>query len=246
MHYFANYGSNYKYGFSEKDVVVCGMKRSGSTLLYNILWKMLEQRSNPNKGFFYYTGQYMEQLKNPNYFFVRKTHSYSALLKRRINKNYSLAFFTHRNLLDIIASNVEKGWIKNVNEFVENGLLDHYIGEALLYKKVKNLIFIRYDELFTNKRGVILEVAKHLNLELNELDILNIIEETSVKNTLKKIDNIGFEFTGENHVNHDTGLHENHINNPNLDKWKEVLSPEEVSLIKAQKSYEKYNRAFNY
>lgn len=230
----------------EKDIVVCGMQRSGSTLLYNLIAKMIETKVKPGQGFFYYSHDYVEKINQPNYFFLRKTHNYTVFLKRRIKNKSSLAFYSHRNLLDVLSSHKQKEWIKDVTSFVENGLLDQKVSEAILYGKLKNIILIPYQDLFLNKPMVVQKIAKLLNISLTESEVQQLVEATSIAKTKAKMSQLVFENQGENLVNHNTGLHINHIADPTPDKWKEVLTTNEIDLIKSSSAYKKYCRFFNY
>ncbi len=232
---------------AEKDIVVCGMQRSGSTLLYNLLNKMIALKVNPAQGFFYYTHDYVEKINQPNYFFLRKTHNYTVFLKRRIANKSSLAFYTHRNLLDVIASFKQKGWAPDVHDFVVNGSLDQIVSEAILYGQLKNIVLIPYNDLYLNKSAIIHKLAKHLKIVLAKKEVEQLVEETSVVKTKEKMSTLVYEdHGGRNLVNDDTGLHANHINNPAPQKWKSVLTNEEIKLVQTSSAYKKYCKFFNY
>jgi hypothetical protein len=182
----------------------------------------------------------------PSYSVLRKTHEFSLLLKNRIEKGQTLGFFTHRNLLDIIASHIEKGWINDVKSFVDEYGLEKLVYRAIILSKIKGLIIIPYDELMENKMNVIKMISKRLNVELNEEQVHDIIKETSIENTKMKIKNLNFEKVGNDLFDKKTGLHKNHINNPQTGKWQNVLNPNEIDLIVNNKAFKLFNTTFGY
>jgi len=228
------------------DIVVCGLNRSGSTLSYNILFQILQKTYNPSLGFVFDEKAYIKELEKPNYSILRKTHDYSITLKNRIENKCTIGIFSHRHLLDVIASLIEKGWIKNIKDFLSQYGLEKLVYNSILIAKIRGVILISYEELLNEKEIFIQKIAKQLDLSLNEEQIQEIIYETSIEKIKKKISNMSFEKIGNDLVNKETGLHINHINNPALNKWTKVLSEEDVNLIKGRKAYGSYNKFFGY
>lgn len=228
------------------DIVVCGLNRSGSTLTYNIVDHILKKSFKPSLGFFPDEKSYLKELNRPTYSLLRKTHNFSITLKRRIENKQTLGIFTHRHLLDVIASLIEKGWIKDVQDFVNKNGVEKLVNNSILIAEIEGIIIISYDELLTKKEKVIRKIAYEVGTSLGKEEILSIIDETSIEKTQSKISKMNFEKVGNDLVNNETGLHQNHINNPATGKWTKVLSDHDVNLIVERKAYREYNNFFDY
>ena len=228
------------------DIVVCGLNRSGSTLTYNILYHILQKSYKPSLGFFSDEKAYIEELKQPKYSILRKTHDYSITLKNRIENKKTIGIFSHRHLLDVIASLVEKGWISDIKDFVSQYGVEKLVYNSILIAKIRGIIIISYEELLNEKEIIIQRIASQLDLSLSEEQIQQIIYETSIENTKKKISSLSFEKIGNDLVNKETGLHIDHINNPALNKWTKVFSEKDVDLITGRKAYGYYKNFFGY
>jgi len=226
-----------------KDIVNCGAPRSGSTLLNIILKEIVTLKVKALDNFCSEEPDYINKLKNTPTLNITKTHNYSWLIAKRIEKTKSIGFFTHRDIRDVIVSQMQKGWIKDVDEFLKNKS-KFYIYNSILYAQTKNMIIISYEKLMNDKKTVIKKVGIALNVELTNEEIDEIDIKTSLNNIKKKIDNMEFIKGAANEVNSSTGLHKNHINDPTLRKWRNNLTPNEINLINKQAA--EYIRFFNY
>ena len=228
-----------------RPVVSANSRRSGADLSSGN-GRRSGARCGGTLGFVFDEKAYIKELEKPNYSILRKTHDYSITLKNRIENKCTIGIFSHRHLLDVIASLIEKGWIKNIKDFLSQYGLEKLVYNSILIAKIRGVILISYEELLNEKEIFIQKIAKQLDLSLNEEQIQEIIYETSIEKIKKKISNMSFEKIGNDLVNKETGLHINHINNPALNKWTKVLSEEDVNLIKGRKAYGSYNKFFGY
>lgn len=228
----------------EAEIMVCGMNRSGSTLLYNILGEILKEQPVAKVGFVYGGADHQQSLRERRYLTLRKTHAFTLLLKRRIASGATLAFFSYRNLLDVIASHRQKGWIEDVEAFVESGRLDQVVSEAILFRQTHNVILVDYRRLMADKEGLVAELASRLNIDLTAEQVNTIVASVSLESVKKKMSAMQFDERGQNKVNEQSGLHHNHINDPSENKYRTVLSEKEVALIKGTKAYARFEAAF--
>ena len=217
--------------FPIRDIVNCGTPRSGSTLLHNIIQHILFVNYFSNYNYCGNELDYMNLKKNNTIYLLSKIHSYSPIIEKRIKKGLSFGFFSHRDIRDIIASEIQKGWINNLNKYLESGSNRRLINDSLLYAKITKMNVISYYELMFNRYNVIKNIADILQVDLNDNQINNIIEETSIRKAKKNIEKAYFKKQGTNFVDCKTGLHSNHINDPSIGKWKKVLSVEQEKLI---------------
>ncbi|MCK4947495.1 MAG: sulfotransferase domain-containing protein [Candidatus Aureabacteria bacterium] len=246
LKYLQEFGvSNRCINCPEKDIVVCGMPRSGSTLLYNILKIILTKTLEMEDGFCFVEKEYTNKMNNQNIYHLRKIHIFSFLLAKRIKTDKTIGFFTHRDIRDVIVSLIQKKWITDFDEFIESGRLHRIVYTSLLYAKTKNMHVFSYDELLHNKEEAMRRVLRILNLELDTTLIEHLIKETSIGNTQRKIAQNKYIIKSDKVIyNPATGLHKNHIQDPRTGKWKEFLSREQIKIV--NKIAKEYIYFFNY
>jgi len=224
------------------EVINCGIPRSGSTLLHNIIQKILLIKFKSNYNFISNESEYLEWLTNSPHYDLVKIHFYSPLIVMRISYKKSIGFFTHRDIRDIVASRIQKGWIKNLNTYINDGRLRVGVVNAIRYGQVRNMNIIAYNDLINNKKKTIYKIAEILKVDLSEDTVNEMIEETSLTSLRKKLSILDFENVGKEKVNKSTGLHKNHFsNNPEVGKWEFVLTKEQEKMIlKESQDYQKY------
>ena len=83
------------------DVIICGMKRSGSTLVYNLTREILDLNNQSYAGC-KNEKQYRKTLNSGAR--VLKIHANSPLIRKRIRQKKTIGIFTYRNLYDAAAS----------------------------------------------------------------------------------------------------------------------------------------------
>ena len=221
------------------DIVVCGIPRSGSTLLFNILREMIRIDLDKLDGYFETDKEYEQLLKSEKSYYIKKTHNLSWILLNRIKRKESTGFFTHRDIRDIVVSMMQKGWIKDFNKFIRFQLTV-IINIALIYASVKNMHIYSYDELINNKMKVIKDLQTILNINLDKDSIFEIIKRTSIEETKKAIERLpkNQEYDPTSH------LHKAHIKNGKIGKWNEELTDSQIKMINSvAKNYLRY---FNY
>lgn len=213
--------------YAIKDIIVCGMQRSGSTLLFNIIIEILKEKDNDVDTFFDEEIKYKNLLANERSSIVKKNHTYLTLVANRIKEGKSIGFFTHRDIRDVIVSSIQKGWLNNIDEWISNLRIKYMINNSILYAKTPNMHIFSYEQLMNSKIEVILEVAKILEVPLTEDAIERIENNTSIKRTKKKLQSIPegvkLEFADQ--------LHKNHIADGQSGKWRMHLSKEEANRL---------------
>lgn len=210
-----------------RDIIICGMPRSGSTLLFNLIKQLMIIHSNKVNTYFNYDLEYRELLSNERSIYVKKNHRYSPLLSKRIEKKLSIGFFTHRDIRDVVVSLIQKGRITDFYDWLARRKLRKIINDSMLYANTKNIILIPYEELINDKKNVILKVAGKLNICLTESEINSLIDSSDIEKIKEDI-----KIRGEvGKIDVITQLHSNHIKDGIVGKWKEILSKDQIDII---------------
>jgi hypothetical protein len=213
-----------------KDIVVCGVPRSGSTLLFNLIRELVKIELDRLDGFFTTEIEYQNLLSKERSFFVKKNHEVSWLLIKRIKSNLSLGFFTHRDIRDVVVSLMQKGWMQDFNTWIERKGLHTMVNNSLIYASVKNMNTISYEELTNDRLTVVNNIKKILNLDhVDESSMKMIVRNSSIEEIRKKIENISVD----DEYDRATHLHKDHIADAEMGKWRRHLSDDQVEVINA-------------
>lgn len=223
-----------------KDVVICGMPRSGSTLLFNIIKEMLRLHYTKIDPYFINDKQYNKLLKSEISLVVKKNHRYSPLLKKRIMKGLSIGFFTHRDIRDVVVSLKQIGRIPEFDKWTNRGRLRKIVNDALLYAETRKVTMIEYDQLLNQKKNVIDQLEKRLGLKLTDEEKEIIIQKTDIDKTKKMLESRN-ESEQIDYSNH---LHQNHISDGKVGKWKDILTDDEI--VRINNEAKDFLNLFNY
>ncbi|MCP5061608.1 MAG: sulfotransferase domain-containing protein [Ignavibacteriae bacterium] len=233
-------GDFFNISFAVKDIVVCGMPRSGSTLLYNIIREIITNNQPTVDRYFSDASGYKKLLKSEVFSNINKTHSFSPLLAKRIEKEYTLGFFSHRDVRDIIVSLMQKGRIMDIEDWLNTIKLEKLVNDSILLAKIKNMTIISYQDMVEKKEEVILNISKKLNIILKQDEIKKIVEKTSIRHSREIVEKIQVE----KEYDIKTQLHHNHIADGRVGKWKQILDEKQINII--NKRAKRYLTLFSY
>lgn len=214
-------------------ILICGLNRSGSTLLYNLVYEIIKFNNNELKGFFYDYQDFKQSLNLFNNYKVIKTHEYEYEFNFLL-KNGWRGYFTSRNILDILASHIQKGWILDLDSFLDSNTIDRWVSKSKLYLNNSNVKFVKYEDMISDKKLLIKKISNDLSVKLSANQILEI-------DNLTAVDSMNLSQNLDENL-----LHKNHINSPNLGKWKEIFTDEQARKILSFQSVNRYNTLFGY
>jgi hypothetical protein len=223
-----------------KDIVVCGVQRSGSTLLFNLINEILAENKYKEDTFFEKEILYKKLLERERSELVKKNHTYLPLVARRVKKGTSVGFFTHRDIRDILASSIQKGWVNNIEEWVDSQRIKYMINNSLLYAKTPNMHIYSYSDLMNKREQTIRSISETLGIELNEESVQKIKQNTSIQKVKKELQQIPQDVK----LFYDNQLHKNHIADGSSGKWRKFFSEEEKNFL--NKYCEDYLKYFDY
>lgn len=216
-----------KVNYPIRDIVICGMPRSGSTLLFNLIKQITLIYSQKVNTYFNYDSEYRNLLTAETSIYVKKNHRFSPLLSKRIEKKLTIGFFTHRDLRDVVVSLIQKGRITDFYEWLNRRKLRKIVNDSMLYAHTKNIILISYDDLLNNKRKIISKISAELNIQLSDEEIENLIKSSDIEKIKKQIaDRRTLDV-----IDISTQLHSNHIKDGIVGKWKEKLNEDQIKII---------------
>lgn len=223
--------------FQIKDVIVCGIHRSGSALLYNLVSEVLRENRNVVYAQFDSEVQYQELLANEISMLVKKNHTYLPLVAQRIERGQSIGFFSHRDLRDMVVSMMQIGWIDDVEAWIRDYKLKRIENNALLYAAIPNMNIFSYEQLICQKPEVVKKIADVLHVSLPPRAIEQICERTSLENMRQDPTRASHRSQYRFHSHMLPG----HVADGQIGKWKQHLSSQEAQLLtERHREYMKY------
>jgi len=225
-------------------VLNCGGPRSGSTLLNMIIKEILLFKLESENNYVDDPKRYSERLSSYAHFSLIKTHRLFSNTQGLIRKGQIIAFMTHRDIRDVTVSLYQKGWIGDIDEFIESKDLKQIAFSSIAYAKMIGMNVLSYQQLMDDPRGAISFVASKLSVQLSDEQIDHISNTVSTENVSLKIGQINLEDDSEVRLDGATGLHMDHIKDGKSGKWRDILSTKEADAIAGECS--DYMTLFNY
>jgi len=235
-----NFGSLFHKSIAARDIVVCGIPRSGSTLLYKLIEEIIITEIRNNEIYFASDKEYLDALNNDFSYTLKKNHIYSPLLVKRIKSQKSIGFFTHRDLRDVVVSFMQSGWLQDFDEYIRSEKLKRISYDAILYAKTRNIVCIRYEDLMNQTSLIMNKICNRLNIKLDVKDINYIIDKYSIN----KVKEMAKKKEGNIKMGKGADFHPNHVSDGKSGKWRKYLTEEQIKTIELQ-AYE-FLKFFNY
>ena len=104
-------------------ILNCGVPRSGSTKLNQMITQLLHPNYKGNYQYVDNVGSLRKSIVSENENIILKTHTYFPQLKSGIKNGSVKAFMTHRDIRDVAVSIITRGWANDTQELIESGRL---------------------------------------------------------------------------------------------------------------------------
>ena len=165
-------------------IIFClGLKRSGSTLQYNLVRRVLEGNRCSYINLGYKTKEEISEIDmkphGADYLLV-KCHEYDV---QGFNENEKYTFFIHRDIRDTYVSLRQK-W--GVGSDAITGLVTSN-REACNYAKDRGFMIQRYEEIYTNQDMALDQIAKFLELECIYASDQDITESSLLRSVFSQV-----------------------------------------------------------
>lgn len=223
-------------------VFCSGMKRSGSTLQYQLVAHIVEAAGRGGRVGWTETFEAAAssaEAETISGWKVYKNHNYSDSMGVLLGRGEAKGVYVYRDLRDVFVSFMHKQnapferlWGRDIlAELVEN---------YDLWTRQPNMLVTRYETMMADLRDEIVRIAAHLGLTLSDDEAAAVADEYRVDKQLERISTAtelmhhpGIKRVG---VDKHSLLHENHISEEQgqVDQWKTALTPDEIGLIEAK------------
>ncbi len=216
-------------------VICCGMKRSGSTLQYQLAVSIVE-RTGKGSGLGGLRGVDCRELIKDNTtgeLQIVKIHKSSHLrgVKEVLESGQAKGLYVYRDLRDVAVSlmNLRKIHFEELirrNEIVDN-LRAYYE-----FTSFDGVMISRYETMTENLSSEVLRIATHLNIELSPAEAESIAQEYSLSKQKARIEQSKQKAgVGRKERDSKTLLHQNHINSGKSRQWAERLHAIQIGYL---------------
>ena len=215
----------------DKEIVICGMPRLGSTLVYNLV----KEIHGFDQKFIYVkdNNEYIKAVRKG--YKLIKCHSNLPIIKKRVSSNKAIGIFTHRNLLDIAISFVQKKR-NTIEEIIEQQIIQNISYKALDLAKVKNMVLISYEDEISSVENLIHKILKTFGSNIENDKVSQIAEKYS-RHKVNKIGENVISITDAKKkfkLNAISGFHENHFFDGKSDKYINLLDTSTIKTLANQ------------
>lgn len=210
-------------GESMKVVVCNGGYKTGSTLTFNIMLKVVETTNEPMQS--YGHNDVVKILNKPiDKWYVVKSHTFCPDEKMdhlRIVHTYRNPFSVAASCFGMVESKLEKDRNHVINVLKTQKKMKEY------HSKRSDTFISPYEQTYENPHKTIRQIAEFLKIEINENDVENIASDLTVDKVFK-------ECQKNEEADPYTQLRPDNISKYKGDPeaWKQVLSDEFVKRIK--------------
>lgn len=220
-------------------IVCAGARRSGSTLQYNIISRIIEV-TNQGKRITHFRPEEFRYVKgiNKDYngYKVIKTHVLTDELMNEINNKNAIIFHTYRDIRDVVVSYINKGWVNKKSANIVK-CVSNYLNEYTNWSAINENFYSRkYEDFAFDIGNEIKFILRILNLKLDKEKAETIIKELNIENLKENQDKIAHEKMRMSYgqtFHYDTLIHTNHINNGTKNQFLKSLTKSQISLIES-------------
>lgn len=223
-------------------IICCGMKRSGSTVQYQIAKEIIE-RNKLGKGLGFVVAddfsRISEKYKNGPEMVVIKTHDFLEDKLQTLERDQYKAVYIYRDLRDVTVSIMAKG-NRVFSRFMLSGALDQILEADAKWRTVDNLLISCYEFMIDNLAQEVRRIAEFLEIQLQEEEINLLAEQLSLGNQVKRIKAVPNDEKEikkgkqkQIYVDQKSLLHENHIHSGAYGQWKTSLTPVQIGIVES-------------
>ncbi len=233
-------------------VLITGIMRSGSTWSYNVALEILQRIGPVSCGYIEQDDlQDMVDTVKPKQFGVFKCHTPNRKMVDKIAAGMYKSITTIRHPLDCVASRQQFRPTESLLSATNNIRINVGTAWSIVTKchaAGNDQLVIRYEEMIQDPRAAVQAIMMYLGVKATSKIVDDITTKTGIaatKQYIKKIPLLErFDTQGGHRVDPVTCLHDNHITDGRVNKYKDVLTPAQIKI--ARKVLEKEIRFLGY
>jgi hypothetical protein len=216
-------------------VIICGMHRSGSTLVAQLVKGLLEAQGTPltisENGLGSSVEEMLTRAADPDHIWLVKVHQQARRFRDGLPDEGAFYIYTYRDLRDALAS----AWRKNRLHFGHpqrtaealQSFIRAQLKAAKVFEARRNLWRGRYENFVHDLSGLTRDLASALNIEATPELIESLVEAARPDEQRRRV----LQLTqGDQTVRASSFITSNHITDGREGAWKETLTVAEAEL----------------
>lgn len=225
-----------------KDIVICcGINRSGSTWVYQVMQELYQGKKVVDLGFI--DDDFLslkEAVAEPDVIILAKMHNHPEGLKSFLKEQSVKLIYSHRDLRACILSLMKKT-DKPFEKVYKMPFFEEAVFSLNDWQSYEDITYVDYKEIRNNGSKAVNQIADFLNVE--DVNIEQITEKFSLESqkkrikTYKRSPKVMFKILlhklrlapmpkDENSL-----LHFNHIQSGSIEEWKAIYSDEQSAIV---------------
>jgi len=218
-------------------VIVCGMRRSGSTLTFQVTRALLERDheitvTEPQTGIGV-EPELISQVAAAPHIVLTKMHTVSKSIRDQLPKSGAYYIYTARDPRDAVASLIRKGRLSKTDPeragFAKDFAKKERIG-SLIYPKMPHVWCGFYEDFVDDIPYLIKNIAKFLDIAVTDDWVKQLADDLDIDKQRERVQAVKQDFA----VRQQTRLTVNHITDGRPGSWRDTLLPQEIADIENQ------------
>jgi len=213
-----------------KLIIIAGLPRSGSTLLFNIVRLILEQTdSGTNLGYIdpKEVETFLTLYENRPISCLIKVHEWNPLFQKYLTGG-ARVIFSYRDIRDSAVSALHKGFIEDGKTEILNFIRSN-MKMSQLWEHAQNLLEVKYEVMAFNVSKLVEVVGDFIPIVLSPEKIrciANSVDYDAALKSSKNLDNIVSLRNGRTVFDAETQLHKDHLAGGKVGKYVDVFPRE--------------------
>lgn len=221
--------------------VFCGgMKRSGSTLQFQITARLVEDAGLGKRVEWVHHNRFPELRKkyaDYNGWKVFKNHVCTDEMVAEFNRQNAIGVYVYRDIRDVIVSAMRKSSVSFTSIWRNSHLLKTCLDNFHRWTSLPTVLVSIYEEMIADLPGEVKRIANHLGIALDYSECERVASEYTIERQKKRIKesmNTALRQEGDALFDPHSLLHINHIDSGSIGKWRHELTPRQVALIESE------------
>jgi hypothetical protein len=217
---------------SSEIILCCGMRRSGSTVQYQVIAELVERNGLGRRIGFpdeQSISSILQEARATKGLAVIKTHEPLVEFEQAMRQGKARLFYTFRDLRAVALSNMRKWQMPFADVIAPGGLLDNVVSSSLKFRAFPGVCVSRYEDIASSLAGEIKKWGLALGLSMTIEWAEELAAEFSPDAQRARIDKITTLKPGE--YDRRSLLHHGHIIDGSLDGWKTELKDWQIREI---------------
>jgi FkbM family methyltransferase len=215
-------------------ILCCGLKRSASTVQYQITSTLVEDFKLGIGLGWVEPGNFINLLAqhgDSQQLLVVKTHQQTQEMLDICTEDQAKVIYSYRDLRDTFVSQMKRQKMV-FEELLESGFLQEQLHNDKAWSLIANIHSSRYEDIIGNLEGEVSEIAEFLCIKLTPQQLEDYVNKFSIENQKKYLVAIKQSFhSAPNDYDQKSLLHPNHIQSSLTGRWKNELFNHQVKII---------------